>query len=157
MRLDEGDFKTIVNNPKYKALKQETVQNVVRDEERMVMLTGRGVAYLRDNWSLTVTKYGSKRKHHETLKENEKPGPSSGSIVNLAEINRFNDRILKLVNRFYTEPTRYTNYNNLYEFINICTGLNLASLNKILPTTQRRPVNWVTVGTENLLVHWIKI
>ena len=83
----------------------------------MIMLTGRGVAYLRENWSVTVNKYGSKRKRHEMVKDNEKPDLAIMSTINLADVNRFNDRIQKLVNRLYTEPSKYDIYYNVSSFI----------------------------------------
>ena len=68
VRLDDGDFKTIVEYPKYLALKHETVQK----SDHLVYLNPSGVAYLRDVWGKNVNKCGEKRNSKETVKESEK-------------------------------------------------------------------------------------
>lgn len=95
-RLDDADFKTIVDNPKYKVLKHETMTQT----SGMVILHPSGVAYLNDTWNLKVNKNGEKRLKNDTMRENEKV-----FLGNKAkEMHRLNNRIRDLVAQYYQDP-----------------------------------------------------
>ena len=96
-KLDEFDYKTIFNNPKYLALKHETV---TCKKEPMVILTKIGISILKEKWGKVVNKNGNK----------------STNVINpklTLYLERHDDAItydnfiLKLVLAFYTKPERY--------------------------------------------------
>jgi hypothetical protein len=98
VRLDEGDFKTIIENPKYKALKFETLQKT----EPMVILNPSGVLYLKEKWGLNLNKNGEKRMLNETVKESV-----NHSVVNKQkDMQRLENRMLSLVTTYYTSPEK---------------------------------------------------
>ena len=98
-RLDEGDYRTICGNIKYKALKYETIK---KTESPLVILTNDGVSYLNDKWSANVDKNGTKRKE----KKNCKPFSEANISVNQADVQRMDNRIFNLITQFYSEPTK---------------------------------------------------
>jgi hypothetical protein len=98
VRLDEGDFKTIIENPKYKALKFETMQKT----EPMVILNPSGVLYLKEKWGLNLNKNGEKRMLNETIKESE-----IHCVANKQkEMQRLENRMINLVTTYYTSPEK---------------------------------------------------
>ena len=96
-RLDEGDYKTICNNVKYLALKEETVHGNKKDP--MVTLTKSGVSYLEEKWGISVDKNGEKR----TTKGNQTPKTSSEQRVD-AQI--LDNHLINLILPFFTDPDR---------------------------------------------------
>ena len=95
-RLDEGDYRTIMDNHKYKILKYETDNRI----NGMIVLNPSGVSLLKEKWGLTVNKNGDKRRNHDTLPGGEKEMIS----LRKKDIRKLNNRILKLVLSYYHEP-----------------------------------------------------
>ena len=102
VRLDDGDFKTIVENPKYLALKHETVQK----SDHLVYLNPCGVAYLRDVWGKNVNKCGEKRNSKETVKESENHTSASFLAAPKGDVQRFDNRIMNLTAGFFSAPEK---------------------------------------------------
>jgi hypothetical protein len=98
VRLDEGDYKTIIENHKYKALKFETLQKT----EPLVVLNPSGVSYLKEKWGLNLNKNGEKRMVHETIKETEKQFLANKQI----DMQRLDNRITNLVSLYYSIPEK---------------------------------------------------
>ena len=96
-RLDEGDYKTICNNVKYLALKEETVHGNKKDP--MVTLTKSGVSYLEEKWGISVDKKGEKRNN----KGNRTPTTLSEQHAN---VQRLDNHLINLILPFFTDPER---------------------------------------------------
>ena len=101
-RLDEADFRTMMDNPKYKALKHENTNKT----DTMLVLTPTGVNYLKEQWGINVNKNGEKRKRGETLTERDKILQSSSLSVKNGDLQKFNNRILDLVDLYFTIPEK---------------------------------------------------
>ena len=111
VRLDEGDFKTIIENVKYLALKKETVD---KSEQPLVILSPTGVAYLAETWDKKVDKNGRKRANNETIKKGEKVSSQSLLTNPNGDVQRINNRILSLTKMYYSEPEKYVFFYNIY-------------------------------------------
>ena len=95
-RLDEGDYRTIIDNPKYKVLKHETENKI----KGMIILNPSGVTLLKDKWGLSVNKNGDKRLKHDTLPQGDKEMIAG----RMKDIQKLNNKILNLVLGYYHEP-----------------------------------------------------
>ena len=94
-------------NPKYKALKFETMNKT----DQCVILTTAGVSYLKEKWGEVVNKNGMKIGpksflHVISHKKNT-------SAPKHADLQRFDNRLYNLVVPFYTLPERFVIYHKL--------------------------------------------
>ena len=96
-RLDDGDYKTICNNVKYLALKEETVKGNMKFP--MVILTKSGVSYLKEKWGRSVNKNGERSNN----KENQ---PTTTSTEGHADAQRIDNDLINLILPFFTDPER---------------------------------------------------
>jgi hypothetical protein len=94
-RLDSGDFKTIIENHKYKALKQETL--FPDSTEPYLILTKTGVGYLKEA-GINVNKNGVKCKERTVV------APISAKISKAAQ--RLDNHLINLLEPFFTEPKK---------------------------------------------------
>jgi hypothetical protein len=93
-RLDEADLKTITSNPKYKALKKETMDK--DSNGSLVILTKAGVAYLKETCGADVDKNGVKRQERNACT------PISAKRHKNAQ--KVDNDLLNLVLPFFTDP-----------------------------------------------------
>ena len=93
-RLDDGDYKTICNTFKYKALKQETISTNLKDQ--MLTLTKDGIIYIKESCGVNVDKNGEKRQDGNPFT------PISKSRHK--EAQRYDNRTINLLLPYYTEP-----------------------------------------------------
>jgi hypothetical protein len=94
-RLDAGDFKTIIENPLYKALKQETM--FPDSTEPYLILTKTGVGYLKEV-GINVNKHGVKCKERTVV------APIAAKISKAAQ--KLDNHLINLLNPFFTEPKK---------------------------------------------------
>ena len=93
-RLDDGDYKTICNTYKYKALKKETTSKDLKDQ--MLTLTREGIIYLKESCGVNVNTNGEKRQDGNPFT------PISTSRHKDAQ--RYDNRLINLLLTYYTEP-----------------------------------------------------
>ena len=96
-RLDDGDYKTICNNVKYLALKEETVKGNMKFP--MVIVAKSGVSYLKEKWGRSVNKNGERSNN----KENQ---PTTSSTERHADAQRIDNDLINLILPFFTDPER---------------------------------------------------
>ena len=97
-RLNIDDFKTINQNPKYLALRQESVLGAAEDP--LVILTKSGVDYLKKQWGKSVNKNG---KRCPSSNDSRQPIPATRR----GDAQRCDNLIFNLILPYYTAPVRY--------------------------------------------------
>lgn len=117
-RLNLEDFKTITNNVKYLALRQEAAHG--GSEDPLVILTKSGVEYLQKQWGKSVNKNGKRC-----------PPPNSDDARQQipgrrGEAQRYDNTLFNLILPYYTAPERYDLIQSNILLVSRGTGLNLS-------------------------------
>ena len=93
--LDQDDYNTIINNVKYLALKQETINGEMKDP--LVQLTKNGTSFLSTKWDKTVNKNG------KTIAKKEIQLPATPPVRH-ADAQKYDNELYKIIFPFYTPP-----------------------------------------------------
>eukprot|EP00090_Calanus_glacialis_P047086 TRINITY_DN9556_c0_g1_i2.p1 TRINITY_DN9556_c0_g1~~TRINITY_DN9556_c0_g1_i2.p1 ORF type:complete len:229 (-),score=46.81 TRINITY_DN9556_c0_g1_i2:320-1006(-) len=96
-RLTYEDFQLIRDSAKFLALAKEE-----DGQDHLLVLTPTGVAYLKENFSINVNRYGKTRTNRNGLGGKVETFPR----IHIRDIHRLDNRILALVADYFSPPIR---------------------------------------------------